>query len=317
MSFNYESLVFDLPEDINRAKISGDFGLTLSLIDARLNDRRTSPIMRERLETEKLTLHRWLKRYVYDRSQALEICRKRIRGFKDEELDAAEKLGMVDYIWIKGEKRYLSSFCGTMIKSLPGYAERCLDKKDEKDDGTAFKPFFEEIQKTGRVGYRYRLKSSLKIDEGSFKAGGTYLAHMPIPAKSAQQRAEDISVIADVDAHISAVDAPLRTVSYNRKLYENVPFEAEFSFTSVINYVRPFEDAPRIVYPLETPPTEDDLSEQYPNIVFTPYLKQLAKYIAGDETRPLNKAKLVYDYITKNVTYSFMRPYVLIDRQAE
>ena len=316
MSFNYVSLAFDLPEDLMRAKMSGRFDLLNDLIDARLSDKRTSPIMKERLYTEKLTLSRWLKRFIYDRSGAVALCKRRIRDFEEKELDAFEKMGMVDYIFYNGEKRYLSSFCSTLIKTFPEIGARSLDKKEEVDDGTAFKPFFEEISEKGCVGYEFTVKSSLRIEDGAFKPGA-YLAHIPVPAVSAQQREKDIKIVCDADAVVSSPAAAQRAVCFKRHLDENRPFEVEFSYSSVINYVRPLEEKPHLAYPDVPAPTREDLSEQYPNIVFTPYLKQLAKWIAGDETRPLYMAKRVYDYITLNVKYSFMRPYVLIDRQAE
>jgi transglutaminase-like putative cysteine protease len=141
--------------------------------------------------------------------------------------------------------------------------------------------------------------------------------HIPIPAACAQQREDEITVEADQDALISKPDALLRTVCFKRRLTENRPFEVRFGYTSRLQYVDPFRDAPRVVYPDALPVCADDLSEQYPHIVFTPYLRQLAKWIAGDEKRPLYIAKKIYDYITLNVRYSFMRPYILIDRQAE
>ena len=54
------------------------------------------------------------------------------------------------------------------------------------------------------------------------------------------------------------------------------------------------------------------LHEQAPHIVFTPYLKSLAKEIIKDETNNLIKAKLIYEYITTHITYSFVRNYYTI-----
>ena len=313
MAINYESLYFDLPEDLDRAKKSGDFEHFLKLIDLRLaSDRLT-----RRLMLEKMMLSRFTRRYPYTREEVLALCKRRIRDFTQEEFEFYENSGIVDYIYVLGEKKYLSSFCSTLIKTVPSLAARRTDKPEEADDGTAFQPFYEDIKANGSVKYRFRIKSSLKIEDEAFKSGETYTVHMPAPAFSAQQAEGDIRISADADALISAANAAQRTVCFQRRLTENRPFEVVSEFTSKINYVDPFQDAPRIVYPDVPGPCEDDLSEQFPHIVFTPYLRQLAAWIVGEEKRPLYQAKKIYDYITLNVRYSFMRSYLTIERQAE
>ena len=54
------------------------------------------------------------------------------------------------------------------------------------------------------------------------------------------------------------------------------------------------------------------LREQYPHIRFTPYLRSLASEIVGEEKRPMEIARRIYDYVTKNVQYSYMRNYSLM-----
>ena len=317
MKFNYESLYIPLPEDLDRAKKSGQFDYFLELIESRLKNKALPSVLYERLELEKMILPRFLRRYIYSREEALALCQRRIRDFTEEEFIALERTGMMDYIYVKGEKRYLSSFCSTLIKTLPEIGARRTDKPDQGPDGTEFKPFFEDICKNGSVKYRFRIKTALKIEDDSFVPGTAYHVQMPLPAPSAQQKAEDIQICAGPDARFAPPSAFQRTVSFDRTLSDNSPFEYESEFTSKIRYVKPFEDTPHIVYPDAPEPCEDDLSEQYPHIVFTPLLKKLASDIVQDEKRPLYQAKLIYDYITLNVRYSFMRSYLTIERHAE
>ncbi|MBQ9409868.1 MAG: transglutaminase domain-containing protein [Clostridia bacterium] len=317
MSINYKSLCFDLPEDLDRAKKSGNFEKLEKLLDLRLSSGRLTPILRDRLTLEKMMLSRFTRRYLYSRDEALALCKCRIRDFTEEEFDFYEDSGLVDYIYTQGGKRYVSSFCSTLIKTVPSLGARRTDAPEELDDGTAFYPFYEDIRKNGSVKYRFRIKSSLKIEDEAFQSGETYSVHLPVPAPCAQQVKEDICVFTAPDALISGENAAQRTVYFKRRLTENRPFEYESAFTSQINYVDPFRDAPHIVYPLVPAPCADDVSEQYPHIVFTPYLKQLAAWIVGEEKRPLYQAKKIYDYITLNVRYTFMRSYLTIERQAE
>ena len=310
-----ENLLIPLPEDVLRAKHAGEFELCLRLIDRKLASPRTSEMLKARLEYEKQTLPRLIKRYPYDRKAALEVAQKRISGFTEAELDEAEMEGQVDYIFVKGEKRYVSHFAGSLLKFHPEWKDRELAPSGK--DSPDLDEFIAEIKQKGEIGCRFSITSSLKIDDEAFEKGETYTVHIPVPAPSAQQAAEDIVISADADAVIAPADAYQRTVCFKRTLSKNEPFDVSFTYTSRLRYVRPFGEAPYIVYPSVPAPVPEDLEQQYPHIVFTPYLTNLAKTIAGNETRPLYLARRVYDYITTHVRYSFMRTYSLIENHAQ
>lgn len=310
-----ENLLIPLPEDILRAKHAGEFELCLRLIERKLAAPRTSDMLKARLEFEKQTLPRLIKRYPYDREAALEVAKKRISGFTEAELDEAELEGQVDYIFVKGEKRYVTSFAGSLLKFHPEWKDREMAPPDK--DSPDLDEFIAEIKQKGEAGYRFSVTSGLKIEDTAFEKGETYTVHIPVPAPSAQQAAEDIAITADSDGFVAPADAYHRTVCYRRTLSENTPFEVSFTYTSRLKYVRPFGEAPYIVYPSVPAPVPEDLEQQYPHIVFTPYLTNLAKQIAGEETRPLYLARRVYDYITTHVRYSFMRSYSLIENHAQ
>ncbi len=84
MRLNFESLVYDLPEDVLRAELAGDFDRERRLIERRLADARLSDGMRDRLLVERELIDRRLRRYVLTRAEAIAACPKRIRDFPEE-----------------------------------------------------------------------------------------------------------------------------------------------------------------------------------------------------------------------------------------
>ena len=86
-----ELLSCPLPEDILRAKISGNLDWALRLIDARLTNELLPTLMKERLELERILIKRALRRYPYDRQRAIEVARGRIDGFTGEELEFIDR----------------------------------------------------------------------------------------------------------------------------------------------------------------------------------------------------------------------------------
>ena len=312
MRFDFTSLTVPLPEDIQRVKLAGDFDSARALIAARLNKPNLPYLLKERLLLEGELLGRWEKRYPYTREQALEIMQKRVKDFEPKELDEAELDGCVDYIYVNGEKRYISSFGGTLLRMRPALFKR----SGEQDEKSRLDEFITQIKAAGSCSYSIKIRAGLKLSDSAFTPG-VYTAHLPVPAAASQQRAADIHIQAEPGGIIADANALQRTVCYKRQLNENTPFSVEYSYKVRLKYVDPFNDAPHIVYPDSLLPTADDLAEQLPHIRFTPYLKSLAKEIAGSETRPLYLARRVYDFITQNVRYSFMRSYILIDSHAE
>lgn len=316
MRLPLNSLIYDLPDDILKSKLAGDFSGALRKIDARLKKENITPMLRDRLTVEKGLIERLEIRYPYTREQAVEYANTRISNFTYEEFDAFEDAGDIDFIYVNGEKKYLSSCIGALIKMHPHLHARQVKEEDRIKDPTD-KIARTEMREKGELAYKFTMKRSIQVKDKCFIPNTVYTAHLPIPAAAAQQDAAKIEIKADADAFIPPVDEYQRAVCYKRFLSENKPFEVTYTFENRVKFVDPFKDTPHIVYPSAIAPCADDLSEQVPQITFTPYLKELAKLIAGDETRPLYLAKRVYDYVTQNVRYSFMRSYILVENHPE
>ena len=113
-------------------------------------------------------------------------------------------------------------------------------------------------------------------------------------------------------------DAPVRTAYFERHMDSNAPFFVEYEYTNTVKYFSMDMPAPaEPLYPSVPAPDADDLAELPGHIMFTPYLRALAADICKDETDPLKKARLIYDYVTTHVRYSFMREYFLLPPIAE
>lgn len=310
---NLETLVFDLPEDVLKRKWAGDFEGEIKLIDALLQ-KNIPDMLKQRLQVERRMIPLYQRQYCYTRAQALELMQEKIPDFTMEELDALELDGQIEHIYVMGEKRYLSSFRGTLLKTNKELAARAgqpLSSSDEMLD-----PVIAEIKEKGMLSYRFRIRGELKIEDEDFVPGAQVKVHLPIPQSCAQQSEIELHMDAD---HIDSDRAHQRTAFFERTAEKNEPFCVEYSYVNTIHYVDPLSDRKSAshVYPNALPVCDDDLGEQYPHIAFTPYLKALANEIKGDETDPVHIAWRFYDYITSNIRYSFMRYYFLMDRHAE
>jgi transglutaminase-like putative cysteine protease len=88
---------------------------------------------------------------------------------------------------------------------------------------------------------------------------------------------------------------------------ENHEFYVEYSYVHTAKY----HDVSKII----PDPVQPDFctQEEAPHIVFTPYIRQLVESLTEGVTDPLEKARIFYDFITKNMSYTFMPSYFLLE----
>ena len=306
------SLSLPLPEDILKRKWAGDLEGAVRAIDIRLEGDMPQ-MLRDRLVCEKERIRRLPTQYPWNREQAIAKMRELVPDFTEEEFDRLEDEGRIDFIYIKGEKRYFVRFHRTLIKYQPFTTRsgRAFTPVSEWLD-----PMIDEIKQKGSLKKAITVEVALHLDDKLF-VPGEYLAHMPFPAESAQQSQFTLDE-GDPD-FIGDATAPFRCASWKRNMDKWEDFRMKYSYVSEIRYADPLNSpAPASpLYPNALPVEEADLAEAPPFIRFTPYLRALAQELAGDETEPVRKAWKFYEFATTKVKYSFMRDYFQIDDLGE
>ncbi len=307
-----DSLSTPLPEDILKRKWAGDLTGAVKAIDRRLQQELPN-MMRARLECERERIRRLPTQYPWNRAQAIEKLRELVPSVTEEQFDAWELDGRIDFIYIDGEKRYFIRSHRSIAKhpDLMRQAGREVSPANEWLD-----PMIRHIREKGSMSCSITLETSVYVEKDDF-VPGEYLVHLPYPADAAQQ--SDIRLrIGDPDGIVPA-DAPARTAYWRRNLTQWQEFALRFSYVSTIKYADPLH-APvpqEPLYPHASPPTEDDLAESGAFMRFTPYLKALAADLTNDTDTPVQKAWRFYEFVTTKVDYSFMRDYFQIDHLNE
>jgi hypothetical protein len=156
--------------------------------------------------------------------------------------------------------------------------------------------------------YRFTVKVKLKIREEFMRVGEEITVHIPYPAICDCQPYSEL-IESSHPVYIS--EAGHRTACIKTVLKEDDEFFVTFKFDRVVRYI----DLDFDKVDAEQPTFYTN--EALPHIRFTPYLVDLASKIKGDETNPLKIAKRVYDYVTENINYSYLRDYLYIDQIPE
>ena len=311
---NFRDLSIGLPGDVERRKQHGDLKGAIRLIDRRLQEDVPEPLKRCMIAQREMML-RLPMDYPFDRAAALAVVRRELPGFTEQEFDEFVDANKIDWIYIDGQERFFKRFFPTLMKVYPDFAARVSKARGEEEQKPSsaglLTDTIREIKEKGGVGYRFRMRASVQIDEKAFEKGGTALVHLPIPADARQISDIVLHEMSDEPLLIAPADAKQRTVAFSRRLDGNEPFFVEYSFTNTVHYIDAYHsEGVAGAY-------DFDVDEEPPHIIFTPYIRQLVHDLAGHTDDPMAKARCFYDFITKKVKYSFMRAYFGLENIAE
>lgn len=243
---------------------------------------------------------------------------KEYKGFTAAGLDRFVKEGRVDHMIIDGRPMYFHGCIANLQYRFMDIRRR--SPKHISRNRMAAREFLKMINR--RPGgtkpipqnpyvnpSRFLATMSLRIPRKDLPQKGRFRMWFPFPIQIASQR--DIEIVRitpeklwqfgpQIEGDIGAVyfEIPLE------KVKKDLNFEVQFAFT---HYEQRFNIDPEKVgeYDRDSP-----LYKKYTrserNITVNPEITRQAKKIVGDEKNPYKKARLIYDYIMKNVKYSFM-----------
>lgn len=315
MKYDLKYMSVPLPEDVEKLKYYGDYSGALNYINMMLNNDDVPESLKYRLEIEKDIINMMgLNEYPYSYDEALQMMRKAIDNFVDSELDELTKTGKADWIYVNGKKHYQRRFLQTILKTQPEYAERELVKEDNAMEEIRQKELDDNVilmKKNGERAAEIRIKSSIKVKKEFEKVGELVKVYLPVPKDCMQQ--SDIQIIdaSHKITHLASEDEGQRTVYFETQLKKDEEFWVEYSYkTKQIYRELDFNKS-------EKCNITSDLEEIGPHVLFTPYLKMLQKEIIGEEKNPIKQARLIFDFVTTKVNYSFVREYFTIENISE
>ena len=298
-----------LPEQVQHLKEAGYFTRAIRIIDTMLADPTTPTCMKYNLQAQREIMVRLPRQFPYTKEEGLARVQKEIPDFTMEELEAYMDNGRITWIFIEGVEHLFSSFFGTLRKD-PEFAARL--PKEPVTETTSHELLdrtgrlnrcMKIMQEKGSMAARITIRHTVQVKDEFFVPGETYRVFIPLPADCIQQSELEIVDCYGEPTHICAGDVDTATIHWEETMTENHPFWVEYSYKHVAPYVDPAKIKADPVQP------EFFTGEMEPHIVFTPYVKALCAEITEGLTDPVAKARAIYDYVTKNVKYSFMPDY--------
>ena len=307
-----------LPEDILRRKMAGDYEGAIRLIDRRLQDPNLPQALRCSLLVQRKICQDLPSEFPYSRKNALEIIRKDIPDFTEEEFQELLDSRHIRWIYVNGEEHYSSRFYDSLCKAVPEFGRRAQQSVGGMESSSAAGKTanlrdvtIAKMKEKGQLTTRIRVRATVKLKDAFFTPGMFLRAHLPIPAACDQQRDIRIEKIWPETGRIAPETAGQRTVCWEEHPAENQEFGVEYSYLHTAKYKDTYNGTGI------SGSYDFDVQEQEPHVVFSPYIQQLRDELTEGITDPLKKARAFYDFITKNMYYTFMPEYFTQEGLAE
>ena len=309
MLLNLSYLRYPLPPDVQRLFEAGDLARMERVIALRLADPRTPECLKERLRFQLEIARALPASYPLTQAAALRELQAAVRDFSEDELEALRDDGTLDWRYLSGEVRFKDNCVSNLLKTRPAYAARALNpevRAGAARRSKALDAMIAKMKAQGGVHARFEVHEQMTVKSDRLTPGETLRIHLPLPVVGAQVTRATLLSSSHPAAFIAPEDEPHRTAYFELPYEPGMTVSADIAYEIDAKYVEP---QPQAVY-AEQPAF--DTQEQEPHVVFTPYLRALAKEIVGEETNPLLKARRIYDFITTQAVYRFMPPYLTV-----
>ncbi len=299
-------LNFPTPFEISSSIIKGELKIAEKLIESWLK-RKIPEDLRLKLIYEKERIKRLPSVFCVNEKKAFKDARKNIKGFSLKDFNFVLNSGKCDYVIIDDKKRFEKRFYYNIGFAFKEYKKRIKIPQERRITKKLLNKRLENLIK-GEVhkSYSIRAKISLKVKNPYGKKVRVWL---PFPKNTFQQKDPTLISTSHKNFYISPTTFPQRTIYFEGNDTDKFFVEFEYIINEWINKIDPSK--------VKKCDIDEFLNEEPPHIVFSHCLKKMTDEIVGREKNPYLIAKKIYDFITLNVNYSYVRPYMFYDNISE
>ena len=315
-----KSLSCNLPPELEKLKGAGYFKEFEKMAEYHLSRRDLPDIVKDRIRLE-IHNNRILKNfYTLTEAQVIKGIAEYCPGFSRKDLPKIQ--GDLDFIFVEGEKRYAEVTISSLFKAskvIRSWKGNSYPASSNEECEEAIK-----LMKTqGKATVTAEVEMTCNVAKRAAK-GNTLLVHLPYPSPHGGGMGHIKLVSTSGKAEIAPPSALQRTACFKAKGDAVNKFSVRFTFTNTQTYMS-YEDLLKASQ--EATPAKErllrkqvrpsDLEEKAPHYVFSPFIKALSEKIVGKTKNKTEIAKKIYDYITHEYQYSFVRDYASIESLAE
>lgn len=284
-----------IPEFIKREILLGNIKNAELMINNYMKN-SNDDMIKERLNIELERLKRIDHAFPLKRKDVLKSLKSNIKNFENIELEDLIKKGVVERFFINGEERFPEKTLDNIFFLDNEMKKRKLMEKKENNEllENRIKKIIEGDVK------RYRITAGIEI---KLEKEAPYRVWLPVPIEN--DSITNVKILKTYPEKFKlSENSRQRTINF---FDTEKKFMVEFSYE--ISETRLSKKGSSI--------KGDYLDEKLPHVVFTDHLKYLTERIISGEKNDYKKAWKIYKWITENIYYSYVPPYIYFDNISE
>ena len=298
---------------------TGQFKEAEQFIDQYLEEKKDilNLTQKRQIEFERERLTRIRKDYDLPEDSLLSSLEKHIRDFGLEEFHRWDRERYFDSKVIDGTQYYFDRSLDNLFFRHPKIRKRSVGWKDLDAVGRKRWQHYVEVKEAAQITagsfvlpQRYRVRMTVTVNKEAVPEGDTVRCWMPYPRIFSSQTDVELITSSPEIGWMCHPESGIRSIYFEQVVEGDNPtrFEIEYEYTCYAVYQ---EVDPTRVLPYDpyNPMYMQYTQPQPPHVVFIPEIRELAENIVGDETNPWLKAKRIYDWMARNILYSYARDY--------
>jgi transglutaminase-like putative cysteine protease len=298
---------------------SGNFTDAEKLLQAQIADPNAPVTSESAVQLE--VLRRTRRDFPLSNDQVLAEIKKSVPDATQKDLDQWRAAGDLQFRMIDGQPRYFREAVPNLFRlnKEAKYRQKNPAAK-KKFDTTALVEKLVKLSESSDDPLVYPVQHHVKYEltvhknHPLVKPGAQVRVWLPYPQEYRQQHDVKLISSSPAEVKIASPNAPQRTAYFEQTITkegETPKFQIEFEF--VTNAYCPKLDAAKVKpYDTDSALYREFTAERRPHIAFTPEVKKLSQEIVGDETNPLEKARKIFRWMSKNVPWCEEMEYSII-----
>ena len=309
------------PAQIDGLVAAGKFHEAEELLKAQIAD-PNAPIIDQPAAIQLEVLRRTRQDFPLTNEQVLAELKQSIPNATQKDVDRWRESGDLQARTIDGEPRYFTRAVSNLFRFNQEARRRQVDSDAAKNKFNV-PALLEKIvtlaESSGKpfvypVKHHLNYEVAVKPGNPRVKPGAKVRAWLPFPQEYRHQRDVKLLGSSPEGGHIASNGAPQRSIYFEQTIGDDVQpprfaIELEYVASAYCPQLDPAKVRP---YDTASDVYREFTAERKPHIVFTPEVKRLAQEIVGDETNPLEKARRIFHWISKNLPWCAEMEYSII-----
>ncbi len=294
----------------------GDFKQAATVLNSALANKNLSEAERKQLSYEIDLLERIRKDFSLTKEQLFSRLEKAVRDITTAEFEGWLKEGRFENRTIDGTTYYSGTSVSNLFWRESGVETRRIFPRDKSAQHRAMLENARLIKQSATWNKPYVLPHELEVTmtvtvkSNAVPPGETIRAWLPVPREYPFQDGFKLLESSSL-RHLADESSSIRSAYLEQTSGSNgTKFQIKYLYST--HAIR-FEFPPAKMTPKKT--TDKSVKQfirEAPHVVFTPAIRKLSKEIVGQEKDPVRKARMIYDWIGRNIQYSYALEYSTI-----